>query len=906
MNMVFAICAIGERYKRFRDNLVKSLNKYVPGIDVVEIDTAIAAKSLPGVSEGDLPAMSRLAIPIMDEFAKYDRVVYVDVDTDIISSKFANILKVETSDDGLAAVADSRQGLFTSYMKDRFPRYDKPTYFNTGVIVMDMHKIDKSVWKDKVSKAFMEHLANPFRWKGQDVLNAYFDIKEIDRKFNFVWNRGVDPRGGAYLVHYTGADGKNSLDEVLDMRDNIENITWKERCVVVCPRHEFVRSWMRAYFANGNTVPLVIIKNHDWTNDDLAYCEAAAEYSKGIIFDCAEEWERAKKLANRNVKHNVGWAAKRLFYYSVAVKLRPKTWAWIDDDIEITGNIDECFDYAERSSGFVCTQFHYPDEIDNRHPARLYRSNIDTYDKIAWNSFMLFHGDANARLQNDLVGDFPIEDDETIFTYLYKNNELWFNGFCDFSIRKWQAICKRIKDIPQHWSGKALHYASNFDNNAVKNMWAQKSDCLPPSPFEISDVGMGRINTSKEDNGPIDAVFVIGTGSLNGNEELRYALRNLDKHCKFVRNVYICGVCPSWVDKTVVRHLQWPDRFDHAKDANIIDKLRHACEVNGIAKRILFCSDDQFQTKECSWDDFRPRYLRRYASNDTWYEKRHRAWHSRLRNTLEREVQRRKALGLEANDVFYYQPHIWMPIDRDRFIEYAKWCNYERRSDTIIASGYFNFVDADGFPDQDNPVTFLDGNIKEIPETVHVAYHDDSYKNAMSMLKQMFPERSRFELAPRSIKPFGLTAGVTESVSGSALQARKGEDPSPATQDETAQILGVMSRIRQNPAWHGMLHEVSRAEELRLFGVKGWRIVWDDIVERWKADTDNGQNPVVVRTPRSEDASAVLNAYASSPQSMRTVSFGPAANPSRQLPRPDPDKIVLRNRVHAALRRSAK
>lgn len=246
------------------------------------------------------------------------------------------------------------------------------------------------------------------------------------------------------------------------------------------------------------------------------------------------------------------------------------------------------------------------------------------------------------------------------------------------------------------------------------------------------------------ENFPVDAVFVIGTGSKNNNEELRYALRNIERNCPFVRNVYISGVCPSWVNRSSVIHLAWPDRFKHAKDANIIDKLRHACEEPGIADHILFCSDDQFQTRECSWDDFAPRYLRRYSKDDGWYEAKKRIWHTRLRKTLERERLRRKELKLDESTISYWQPHIWMPIDREKFIEYAKWSDYPHRDDTIIASGYYNFVMADGKSNHDH--LFIGSRQSGPYKETHIAYTDGSYNAAMTYLKATFKEPSRFEI----------------------------------------------------------------------------------------------------------------------------------------------------------------
>jgi hypothetical protein len=515
---------------------------------------------------------------------------------------------------------------------------------------------------------------------------------------------------------------------------------WKKRCVVAALRKQFIRPWIRAYLSSGNRTPLVLATQPDgaWSEGDIAYVKAAADYTGGMVLDCSKEWEKNGEVAKRSPRKGVvGCYCKRLILLAVANRLSPKEWAWVDDDIEITAPMDKCFDYCSTKSGFVCTHFYMPSLISKKHPASMYRCNLDPKDKIAWNSFMFFHGDANRQLKK-MDRDFEVEDDEIVFTDLYKSDKAWHDGFYDFSSMKWQKICKDMSQVPTCFNGVALHYATTKNNCEVKKYWAGKADKLPPAPFEE----MHGIDSSSD---AIDAVFVVGNGSKHLNEELRYALRSLDANCKFIRNVYICGTCPAWVDKSQVRFLQWPDSYsDHAKDANIIDKLRHACEQPEIADRVLFCSDDQFVTKECTWDDFRPRYLRRYSSSDRWYVAKRRVWHNRLKATLARDMDRRKKCGLDTKNVYYYQPHIWMPIDRDRFLEYAKWSDYQHRVDTIIASGYFNFVDAGGEPNFDH--MFLSSSQKVSRLTTHVAYTDGSFGMAMGYLKKLFPNPSRFEI----------------------------------------------------------------------------------------------------------------------------------------------------------------
>lgn len=329
---------------------------------------------------------------------------------------------------------------------------------------------------------------------------------------------------------------------------------------------------------------------------------------------------------------------------------------------------------------------------------------------------------------------------------------------------------------------------------------------------------------------PIDAVFVIGTGSENNNEELRYALRNLESNCPFIRDVYISGECPDWVNKEVVHHLPWPDRFKHAKDANIVDKLRHACEQEGIADNILFCSDDQFQTRVCAWEDFSPRWLRQYASDDSWYESRKRLWHSRLHRTLERDRLRREGQSLDTSSIYYYQPHIWMQINKSKFIEYAKWSDYEHRDDTIIASGYFNFIKAGGAQNFDH--VFISDNQKWPVDATHIAYTDSSFRAAMTYLKEKFSTPSKYEISAKQ--------------------------PDKASRSEDAIITDFKKQVTSERIWNNLAEEVAIAEDLRKNNVTGWKKVWNDLIHRWNVATDKGKNKVAVTAPRSPEAESIV------------------------------------------------
>ena len=49
----------------------------------------------------------------------------------------------------------------------------------------------------------------------------------------------------------------------------------------------------------------------------------------------------------------------------------------------------------------------------------------------------------------------------------------------------------------------------------------------------------------------IDVVYILGDGSKWGNNEIKYSLRSLEKYGKNIRDVYICGNKPYFVNNKI-------------------------------------------------------------------------------------------------------------------------------------------------------------------------------------------------------------------------------------------------------------------------------------------------------------------------------------------------------------------
>ena len=101
----------------------------------------------------------------------------------------------------------------------------------------------------------------------------------------------------------------------------------------------------------------------------------------------------------------------------------------------------------------------------------------------------------------------------------------------------------------------------------------------------------------------IDVLYIVGDGSLYNNEELKYSLRSLEENCWDVRDVYIAGYCPDFIDKGKVIWCDVQDvsnpRFNHWwKVHNTFKKHKE------MTKDVVLMYDDIFMTKQVSLEHY--------------------------------------------------------------------------------------------------------------------------------------------------------------------------------------------------------------------------------------------------------------------------------------------------------------
>ena len=195
-----------------------------------------------------------------------------------------------------------------------------------------------------------------------------------------------------------------------------------------------------------------------------------------------------------------------------------------------------------------------------------------------------------------------------------------------------------------------------------------------------------------------DCVMVYDKNGVESNEmicgdylEIEYVIASLKKYCSpWVGRIFVVGSEPPERVKNDVIHVHCDNPYTHCKDANIIHKIRYACKnIQDLSDDFLMLSDDQIVTKESSWEDMKPRIVKKFDdwSVDKWdkYSKVN-MWHSQLYNTLKLFPKDKSC---------FWEPHIWSPINKQKFLEMCDKYDYEHKTDCIILSLYYNFINQD-------------------------------------------------------------------------------------------------------------------------------------------------------------------------------------------------------------------
>jgi hypothetical protein len=314
----------------------------------------------------------------------------------------------------------------------------------------------------------------------------------------------------------------------------------------------------------------------------------------------------------------------------------------------------------------------------------------------------------------------------------------WLNGYTPqeckyYDIWKTSKMFKYNEIEP---SGELKRYIGGDDLIKLHNMRINE---LTKTDYKKSFNFYNKIKEQEKH----DCVIVYEKSGIESKEitcgkylEIEYVIKSLKKYCStWVGRIFIVGSEPPKSVKGDVIHIYCDNPYTHCKDANIIHKLRYACEnIQDLSDDFLMLSDDQIVTKESSWEDMKPRIVVKF---DDWDEDRWKKWvdsgksdmwHTYLYNTL-KLFPREKSC--------FWEPHIWSPINKYKFLEMCGKYDYTYKTDCIILSLYYNFIGQDiirGFDNhymgnlKNNVMKWIDKNeliLENIPR--HLAWTDTAF-----------------------------------------------------------------------------------------------------------------------------------------------------------------------------------
>lgn len=237
----------------------------------------------------------------------------------------------------------------------------------------------------------------------------------------------------------------------------------------------------------------------------------------------------------------------------------------------------------------------------------------------------------------------------------------------------------------------------------------------------------------------IDIVYPLGAGSKWNNNELRYSLRSVEKYLTAVRNVYIVGDLPEWIQN--VRHIPFQDTH-RWKETRIALKIMAACKDPRVSNFFLFMNDDHFLQSYCQASEFP--YLRKETLAATAQARR---FNDDYRKSL---VNSYMALTKNNHLAYNFDVHCPIVYQKDRFEQMFKMYDWDETNYAfVIKSMYCNTFSISGQPVKDlkinNPCDIK--TLNEIVEGVPFFSIGDRAVNGdlLLLMENLYPEKSIYE-----------------------------------------------------------------------------------------------------------------------------------------------------------------
>lgn len=226
----------------------------------------------------------------------------------------------------------------------------------------------------------------------------------------------------------------------------------------------------------------------------------------------------------------------------------------------------------------------------------------------------------------------------------------------------------------------------------------------------------------------ISLVYALGKGSRLKDFEIKMSLRSVEKNLSNVKDVWVVGECPTWLN---VNHIPAIDPFE-VPDRNILSKIMKAVEHPDITDDMVFFNDDHFLLKPFDAELF-PYY---YSMEMEAYLKSRGTdnYRRRVRNSYE---------FLKAKDLptKYFDSHTPILYNKSKFKQIMGELDWNKAPGFVLKSVYANSLKIEGIQQEDYRGGLIPSGNVNIFSTL------PSLKaNIQRFLTEQFPKPSKYEI----------------------------------------------------------------------------------------------------------------------------------------------------------------
>ena len=239
----------------------------------------------------------------------------------------------------------------------------------------------------------------------------------------------------------------------------------------------------------------------------------------------------------------------------------------------------------------------------------------------------------------------------------------------------------------------------------------------------------------------MDIVIPLGKQSIWKDNELKIALRSIEKNAIGVKNIVIVGEIPTFLNQEKVIHIPVSDV--KSKTHSIMNKIIAACNDPRVSDDFLFSNDDIIFTVPTEINKI-PFYRKGHSLYDSSLSRNHHKYVKLLGDTS-------SLLLSMGYDNKHFDVHIPIIYNKEKFVSAMSKIDWlASRDGYVIKSCYCNIVGYQGEPCTDVKVN-RPSTIEEIKlkweSTSFFSFGDSGLTNTLKrFLVEKFPSKSIYEL----------------------------------------------------------------------------------------------------------------------------------------------------------------